>query len=202
MMWNDILYVGWQWNHGLMLWWRFHCTGKYSLGFNNQWPSNPSAVLKHQPTDSLWIGSSEVSSLVRISSADYSRLVPCGGVNVAWKRSNFPPDGVSGNRSSGGVKCPLTESGRFHKMWRICVVWGSDSTWLVALSSGYSTHGVLREHKEPGCCWVKWCSSAEYQKEIVTVTSLFQEGTTDCSGKGIPSDDYKPVETGGIVLWK
>ena len=85
MMWTDILYVGWQWNHGLMLWWRFHCTGKYSLGLNNPWPSNPSAVLKHQPTDSLWMGSSEVSSLVRISSVDYSRLIPCGGVNVAWK---------------------------------------------------------------------------------------------------------------------
>ena len=38
------------------------------------------------------------------------------------------------------------------------------------------------------------------QKEIVTVTSVFPEGTTDRSGKGIPSDDYKPVETGGIVL--
>ena len=164
MMWNDILYVGWQWNHGLMLWWRFHCMRKYSLGFNNQWPSNPSAVLKHQPTDSLWMGSLEISSLVRTSSADYSRLVPCGGANVAWKRSNFPPDGVSGNRSSGGVKCPLTESGRFHKMGRICVVRGSDSTWLVALSSGYSTHGVPREHKEPGCYWVKWWSSTEYQK--------------------------------------
>ena len=115
MMWNDILYVGWQWNHGLMLWWRFHCTGKYSLGLNNPWPSNPSAVLKHQPTDSLWMGSSEVSSLVRISSADYSRLASCGGVNIAWKRSNFPPDGVSGNRSSGGVKCHWPSLGDFTK---------------------------------------------------------------------------------------
>ena len=59
---------------------------------------------------------------------------------------------------------------------------------------------MLREQKEPGCCWVKWCSSAELNKEIVTVTSLFQEGTTDRSGKGIPSDDYKPVEAGGIVF--
>ena len=115
MMWIDISYVGWQWNHGLMLWWRFHCTGKYSLGLNNPWPSNPSAVLKHQPTDSLWMGSSEVSSLVRISSADYSRLASCGGVNIAWKRSNFPPDGVSGNRSSGGVKCYGPSPGDFTK---------------------------------------------------------------------------------------
>ena len=31
-----IYMVGWQWNHGLMLWWL--------------------KVLKHQPTDSLWMG--------------------------------------------------------------------------------------------------------------------------------------------------
>ena len=38
------------------------------------------------------------------------------------------------------------------------------------------------------------------KQEIVTVTSVFSEGTTDRSGKGIPSDDYKPVDTGGIVF--
>ena len=38
------------------------------------------------------------------------------------------------------------------------------------------------------------------QKEIVTVTSVFPEGTTDRSGKGIPSDDYEPVETLSIVF--
>ena len=65
----------------------------------------------------------------------------------------------------------------------MCIVRGSDSTLLVALSSGYSTHGVLREHKESGCYWVKWCSSAELNKEIVTVTSLFEEGTMVATGK-------------------
>ena len=72
--WCELLYiyiVGWQWNHGLMLWWRFHCTGKYISRINNPWPSNPCTVLKQQPTDSLWMGSAEVSSFVRISSADY-----------------------------------------------------------------------------------------------------------------------------------
>ena len=82
----DILYVGWQWNHELMLWWRFHCTGKYSLGLNNPWPSNPSAVLKHQPTDSLWMGSSEVSSLVRISSADYYLVASVAAANNVGAR--------------------------------------------------------------------------------------------------------------------
>ena len=34
---------------------------------------------------------------------------------TAWKRSNFPPDGVSGNRSSGGVKCYGPSPGDFTK---------------------------------------------------------------------------------------
>ena len=40
---NCYIYIlfGWQWNHGLMLWWRFHCTGKYILRINNPWPSDP-----------------------------------------------------------------------------------------------------------------------------------------------------------------
>ena len=57
---NDVkcylYFVGWQWNHGMMLWWRFYCTGKYIPRINNPWPSDPCAVLKHQPTDSLWMG--------------------------------------------------------------------------------------------------------------------------------------------------
>lgn len=40
------------------------------------------------------------------------------------------------------------------------------------------------------------------KKKIVIITSLFQEGTTDRSGKGIPSDDYEPVETQDIVFLK
>ena len=35
---NDVkcyLYiVGWQWNHGMMLWWRFHCTAMYTSRIN------------------------------------------------------------------------------------------------------------------------------------------------------------------------
>jgi hypothetical protein len=38
------------------------------------------------------------------------------------------------------------------------------------------------------------------KKEIVIITSLFQEGTTKRSGKGIPSDGYEPVETESLVF--
>ena len=78
--------VGWQWNHGLMLWWRFHCMGKYVPRINNPWPSDPCAVLKHQPTDSLWMGSSEVSSSVRISSVGYYLVASIAAANCVEAR--------------------------------------------------------------------------------------------------------------------
>ena len=94
--------AGWQWNHGLMLWWRFHCTGKYILRINNPWPSDPCAVLKHQPTDSLWMGSSEVSSLVRISSAGYYLVASVAAANCVEAR-DLPTRRSDWNRSLGGV---------------------------------------------------------------------------------------------------
>ena len=60
--------------------------GKVFTRINNQWTSNPSTVLKHQPTDSLLMGSSEVSSLVRISSADYYLVASVEAANSVGAR--------------------------------------------------------------------------------------------------------------------
>ena len=78
---------------------------------------------------------------------------------------------------------------------------GKDSTWLGALSPGYSTDGVQREHLRARLLLGKAMQLCRViKRETVTVTSLFQEGTTERSGKGIPSDGYEPVETGSLVF--
>ena len=103
MMWIAIYtIVGWQWNHGMMLWWRFHCTGKYILRINYQCHSDPSAVLKRLPWDLLWTVKSAVSSLVHISSAGYYLVVSVAAANSVEAR-DLPTWRGDWNRSSGGV---------------------------------------------------------------------------------------------------
>ena len=60
-----------------------------------------------------------------------------------------------------------------------------------------------KDHPERQQGWVSLMGKVTHLcrvYQIVTVTSVFPEGTTDRSGKGIPSDDYEPVETVSIVF--
>ena len=66
---------------------------KVFIRINNQWPSNTSAILKHKPTNSLWMGSSEISSLVRISSADYYMVESVAVANSVEARNHPHPIG-------------------------------------------------------------------------------------------------------------
>ena len=75
-----IYYVGWQWNHGMMLWWRFHCTGKYIPRINYQCHSDPCAVLKRLPWDLLWtVKVSRIFSRSHILGGLLPGCVRCGG---------------------------------------------------------------------------------------------------------------------------
>ena len=81
MMWIAIyILFGWQWNHGLMLWWRFHCTGKYIPRINYQCHSDPCAVLKRLPWDLLWtVKVSRIFSRSHILGRLLPGCVRCGG---------------------------------------------------------------------------------------------------------------------------
>ena len=67
--------------------------GKVFIRVNNQWSSNPSAVLKYQPTDSLWMGQSEISFLVRIFLADYYLVESVAAANGVGARNRPHPTG-------------------------------------------------------------------------------------------------------------
>ena len=58
MMWSDIYIVWWAMEPWMVRisWWRFHRTESKYLGINHPSSSDPSAVLKYRPTNSLWMG--------------------------------------------------------------------------------------------------------------------------------------------------
>ena len=169
MMWIAIyILFGWQWNHGLMLWWRFHCTGKYIPMINYQCHSDPSAVLKRLPWDLAW--DDKVSCY--LLSFTYPRqaitwLCPLRRP-TAWKRVTFPPDGVIGIEAREGWR----DSGLCYRprhKWAdmCCAERGSDWLWTHTWPHTMEvwTGKIARKGNKAGfLSWVKLRTSAECTK--------------------------------------
>ena len=150
---NVYYMVGWKWNHGMMLWWRFHCTGKYSLGLTTHGPVILAPYWSiNKRIHCGWVSQKFLPSFAYyLGSVDYYLVLSVAAANSVGACNRPHPTGWIGI-GAWELWCVCGLSTRpVHEGW-ICVVRGS-GTWLVALSSGYSTCGVLRRHKEPGCCW-------------------------------------------------